>query len=68
LIRKALKGGSVPPYIASRIMIYTYSTTFSVSPLEAYHTPATLVSQMLEIHGEVKRIESEEFDKAKKRR
>ena len=49
-------------------MIYTYSTTFSTSPLEAYHTPAILVAQMLEIHGEVKKIESEEFEKVKKRR
>ena len=46
-------------------MIYTYSTTFSVSPLEAYHTPATLVAQMLEIHGEVKKIESEEMEKVR---
>jgi len=61
-----LKGGDVPPNIASRIMIYTYSTTFSISPLEAYCTPAILVKQMLEIHGEVKKLEAEEMEKAKK--
>tara|TARA_R110002051_G_scaffold322632_2_gene413630 strand:- start:1123 stop:1269 length:147 start_codon:yes stop_codon:yes gene_type:complete len=46
-------------------MIYTYSTTFSISPLEAYCTPAILVKQMLEIHGEVKKIEAEELNKIK---
>jgi len=56
----------VPPHIASRIMIYTYSTTFSTSPLEAYCTPAVLVKQMLEVHGEVKKIEAEEMEKARK--
>lgn len=48
-------------------MIYTYSTTFSTSPLEAYCTPAILVKQMLEVHGEVKKIESEEMDKINKK-
>tara|TARA_R110002012_G_scaffold80818_5_gene204776 strand:+ start:10595 stop:10744 length:150 start_codon:yes stop_codon:yes gene_type:complete len=47
-------------------MIYTYSTTFNSSPLEAYNTPAILVKQMLEVHGEVKRIEAEEMEKASK--
>jgi hypothetical protein len=47
-------------------MIYTYSTTFSISPLEAYCTPAILVKQMLEVHGEVKKIEAEEMEKARK--
>lgn len=56
----------MPPHIASRIMIYTYSTTFNSSPLEAYNTPAVLVKQMLEVHGEVKRIEAEEMEKARK--
>jgi hypothetical protein len=56
----------VPPHIASRIMIYTYSTTFNSSPLEAYNTPAVLVKQMLEVHGEVKRIEAEQMEKARK--
>lgn len=56
----------MPPHIASRIMIYTYSTTFNSSPLEAYNTPAVLVKQMLEVHGEVKKIEAEEMEKARK--
>tara|TARA_R110000851_G_scaffold303898_1_gene461643 strand:- start:735 stop:881 length:147 start_codon:yes stop_codon:yes gene_type:complete len=47
-------------------MIYTYSTTFNSSPLEAYNTPAILVKQMLEVHGEVKKIEAEEIDRVKR--
>lgn len=49
-------------------MVYTYSTTFNVNPLETYRTPSKLVKEMLEIHGEVKRLEAEEIDKAKKKR
>ena len=57
----------MPPHIASRIMIYTYSTTFGTSPLEAYNTPAILIKQMLEVHGEFKKIESEEMDRINKK-
>ena len=56
----------MPPNIASRIMVYTFGTTFHVNPLEVYLTPASLVRDMLEIHGEVKRLESEEMQKIKK--
>tara|TARA_R110002012_G_scaffold266614_1_gene450227 strand:+ start:410 stop:559 length:150 start_codon:yes stop_codon:yes gene_type:complete len=49
-------------------MIYTYATTFHISPVEAYNTPASLVKEMLEIHGEVKRVESEEIEKAKNKK
>jgi hypothetical protein len=49
-------------------MVYTYGTVFHVNPLEVYNTPASLVREMLAIHGEVKRIESEEMNKAYKKR
>ena len=68
MIRKALKGGSVSPIMASRIMIYTYASTFNINPLEAYNTPFNLVKEMLEIHGEFKKIESEELEKMKKKK
>ena len=67
MIRRALKGGSVSPIMASRIMIYTYASTFNINPLEAYDTPFNLVKEMLEIHGEVKKIEAEEMEKASKK-
>jgi hypothetical protein len=31
--------------------------------MEAYNTPFALVKQMLQIHGEFKKIEAEEIDK-----
>ena len=57
----------MPLNIASRIMVYTFGTTFHVNPLEVYLTPASLVRDMLEIHGEVKRLESEELEKIRKK-
>lgn len=44
-------------------MLYTYCSTFHINPMEAYDTPFALVKQLLEIHGEFKKIESEEMDK-----
>lgn len=66
MIRRALKGGSVSPIVASKIMVYTYASTFHVNPAEVYNTPSALVKEMLEIHGQVKKIESEEIEKARK--
>ena len=68
MIRRALKGGEVSPIIASKVMIYTYATTFNINPLDAYNTPASLVKEMLDIHGEVKKIESEEIEKMNRKR
>jgi len=48
-------------------MIYTYASTFNINPSEAYNTPFNLVKEMLEIHGEVKKIESEELEKMKQK-
>ncbi len=53
--------------MASRIMIYTYASTFNINPLEAYDTPFGLVKEMLEIHGEVKKLEAEEMERASKK-
>jgi len=58
-----LKGGQVSPIVASRIMIYSYASIFHINPIDAYNTPFSLVKEMLEIHNEVKTIESEEIEK-----
>ena len=63
MIRRALKGGSVSPIMASRIMIYTYASVFHINPLDAYNTPYTLIVEMLGIHNEVKKIQAEELDR-----
>ncbi len=61
-----MKGGQVSPIVASRIMIYSYASIFHINPVDAYDTPFSLVKEMLEIHGEVKTIESEEIQKSMK--
>ena len=47
-------------------MIYSYASIFHINPVDAYNTPFSLVKEMLEIHGEVKKIESEEIQKSMK--
>ena len=46
-------------------MLYVYCSVFHVNPTDAYNTPASLIRELLEIHGEVKRIEAEELNKLK---
>ena len=48
-------------------MLYTYCTIFNISPMEAYQTPAETIIEMLSIHGEVKKLEAEEMEKAMNR-
>tara|TARA_R100001509_G_scaffold134567_1_gene88171 strand:+ start:10346 stop:10537 length:192 start_codon:yes stop_codon:yes gene_type:complete len=61
-----LKGGSVDTRVGMKIMLYSYCSAFHVNPKDAYDTPASLIKEMLDIHGEVKKIESEEMKKATK--
>jgi hypothetical protein len=44
-------------------MLYTYCKVFSISPVEAYHTPAELLLEMLTIHAEVEKLKGEEMKK-----
>ncbi len=62
-----MKGGSVSTDIGMKIMLYTYCATFSLNPLEAYDTPATVIKEMLEIHGEIKKLESEAMKEGTKK-
>ncbi len=52
--------------VGMKVMLYSYCSAFHVNPKDAYDTPASLIKEMLEIHGEVKKIESEEMKKATK--
>jgi len=52
--------------VGMKIMLYSYCSAFHVNPKDAYDTPASLIKEMLDIHGEVKKIESEEMKKATK--
>ena len=48
-------------------MLYTYCKVFSISPAEAYHTPAELLLEMLNIHAEVEKVKSEKIDREMKK-
>jgi len=47
-------------------MLYTYCSIFHISPIEAHETPLMVMKEMLEIHGEVKKLEADEMSKAKR--
>lgn len=62
-IRRGLRGGEIEPTLASRILIYSYSKVFGISPMEAYNTPATIILEMMKIHTEVEEMKSQEIDR-----
>ncbi len=47
-------------------MVYTLAQAFSISPIEVYNMPISLALEMLAIHGEVKKLEAEELEKAQR--
>lgn len=61
-----MTGGQSSPELSSQLIVYMLATAFSISPLEVYEMPASLVRDMLAIHKEVKLLESEEMDKIKR--
>ncbi len=44
-------------------MLYSYCQAFKISPNEARNTPLNLMLEMLQIHGEVEGLKSEEIQK-----
>ena len=67
MIKRAIRGGTSSPKLSSQLIVYTLATTFSISPMEVYQMPASLVKDMLSIHKEVKLLELEEMDKMQKK-
>jgi len=67
MIKRAIRGGNASPELSSQLIVYTLATTFSISPMEVYKMPASLVKDMLSIHKEVKLLEVEEMDKIQKK-
>ena len=57
----------VSPNIAMDIMLYTYCDLFKVNPIDAKNTPIEVITKMLTIHSQVKSLEMEEFEKAKRK-
>lgn len=67
MIKGAVKGKETTPKIASLMVVYMLSKALAISPLEIYKMPASLVQDLLTVHGVVKELESEEMDKMKKK-
>ena len=66
MMRRAIRTGIGSHQVMSKIVVYTLATTFSISPLEVYRMPASLVKEMLFIHQTVKELEAEEMEKAQR--
>ena len=66
MIRGALKGKRADPKIVSLIMVYSLSSALSISPLEVYKMPVSLVKDLLNVHSVIEQIKAEEIDKAKR--
>ena len=61
-----MKGGQGSPSDMSLIIVYTLAKALSISPLEIYKMPSSLVMDLLSVHKGVLEIEKEELDKAEK--
>jgi hypothetical protein len=66
-MKSAIAGGKASPEQASLIIVYTLSKALSISPLDVYQMPATLVTDLLSVHRAFKEIEAEEIDKSMKK-
>ncbi len=66
-MKSALKGGKSTPQEASLIIVYSLAKALSISPLDVYQMPASLVTDLLSVHRAFKEIESEEIEKSMKK-
>jgi hypothetical protein len=67
MIRDALKGKKADPKIVSLIMVYSLSSALSISPLEVYKMPVSLVKDLLTVHSNIEKLKSEEMEKIEKK-
>ena len=63
-----MRGGKASPSDASLIMVYTLAKALSISPLEIYQMPVSLVKDLLSVHYNVEALKAEEIDKAMKKK
>lgn len=66
-MKRTLRGGEAKPEDASLIIVYTLAKALSISPLEIYKMPASLVMDLLAVHGAVSELEKEMIDKEMKK-
>ena len=65
MIKGAFKGKETNPQTASLITVYMLSKALAISPLEVYKMPASLVMDLLSVHGVIEKIKADEIDAAK---
>ena len=58
-----MKGGQASPSDMSLIVVYTLAKALSISPLEIYQMPTSLVLDLLSVHKVMSELEQEELDK-----
>ena len=66
MIENAIKGKRSNPDTVFLIMTYTLASALSISPLEIYKMPSSLVMDLLMVHFNMEKVKQEELDKVKK--
>lgn len=66
MIENAIRGRKTEPRIAFLIMTYTLASALSISPLEVYKMPSSLVMELLLVHYNMEKIKHEELEKVKR--
>lgn len=66
-MKSVLKGGKATPQEASLVVVYTLSKALSISPLEIYQMPVSLVKDLLAVHTAYAELESEMMDREMKK-
>ena len=59
--------GGTDPQTAILIMTYTLAKALAISPLEIYKMPATMVTELLMVHGVMEQYKADELDKEMKK-
>jgi hypothetical protein len=66
MIENAVRGRKSNPETTFLIMTYTLASALSISPLEIYKMPVSLVIDLLSVHFTVEKIKHEEIEKVQK--
>jgi len=66
MIENAIKGRKSNPETVFLIMTYTLASALSISPLEIYKMPVSLVKDLLSVHMTFETLKSEEMEKMQK--
>ena len=65
MIENAIRGKKSSPQTVFLIMTYTLASALSISPLDIYKMPSSLVMDLLRVHFSMEKIKHEEIEKVK---